>query len=186
MLVRKLWALFLLGASLGICATVPRPSPDFAISLNDGSQIHPSQYQGKVVVLGFILTYCPHCQFTAQILSKLQKEYGAQGLQVVASATEDMASMAVPDFIKKFQPGFPVGFNQREFVEKYLEHPAIYRMMMPQVVVIDRKGVIRAQFAGDDKFFERTNQEKNFRELLEPLLKESQAQTAAHGKRAAR
>jgi|SRR5579872_3396239 len=186
MLVRKLWALFLLGASLAMCATVPRPCPDFAISLNDGAQVHPSQYQGKVVVLAFILTTCPHCQYTVQILTKLQKEYAAQGLQVLASAIEDMASMAVPDFIKRFEPGFPVGFDQREYVETYLEHPVMYRMMMPQVVAIDRKGVIRAQFAGDDKFFEKAGQEKNFRDLLEPLMKEGQAQTAAHRKTAAR
>ena len=186
MFSRKLCAVFLLLVSLAIGATVPRPSPDFAISLNDGSQIHPSQYQGKVVLLAFILTTCPHCQYTVQILAKLQKEYGPQGLQVLASAIEDMASMAVPDFIKRFEPGFPVGFDQREYAESYLEHPVIYRLLMPQVVVIDRNGTIRAQFAGDDKFFEKADQEKNFRDLLEPLLKEGRAQTASHKKRAAR
>jgi len=54
---------------------------------------------------------------------------------------------------------------------------------MPQVVVIDRKGTIRAQYAGDDKFFERADQEKNFRDLIEPLLKEGQTQTAARRKK---
>jgi len=154
---------------------VPRPSPDFAVNMNDGSQLHISQYHGKVVVLAFILTYCAHCQFTSQILAGLQKEYAPQGLQVVAAATEDMAAMAVPDFIRRFQPGFPVGFAPRNTVETYLEHPVMFKMMMPQVVVIDRQGVIRAQIAGDDKFFDRTNQEKNFRELLVPLLKEGSA-----------
>jgi cytochrome oxidase Cu insertion factor (SCO1/SenC/PrrC family) len=95
-----------------MAADVPRPSPDFAINMNDGSQIHLSQYQGKVVVFAFILTYCSHCQFTAQILSRLQKEYGPQGLQVVASAIDPMSSLKVPDFIKQFQPGYPVGFTR--------------------------------------------------------------------------
>jgi peroxiredoxin len=182
---RRLCALWLCLASFALGATVPRPSPDFAITLNGGGQIHPSQYHGKVVVLAFILTYCSHCQYTTQILSTLQKEYGPRGLQVVASAIEEMASLAVPDFIKKFEPGFPVGYDQREYVEEYLEHPVIYRLLMPQVVVIDRKGVIRAQYAGDDKFFGKDEQEKNFRELLEPLLKEGQTQTAAHHKKPA-
>jgi thiol-disulfide isomerase/thioredoxin len=182
---REICALFLLLTWAALGATIPRPSPDFAISLNDGSQIHVGQYQGKVVVLAFILTYCPHCQLTSQILAKLQKEYGPQGLRVVASAIEDMASLAVPDFIKKFQPGYPVGFNQRDYVQEYLQHPVIYRLLMPQVVVIDRKSVIRAQYAGDDQFFEKDAQEKNFRDLLAPLLKEGQTQTA-HRKPAAR
>ena len=93
-----------------------------------------------------------------------------------------MAKMNVPDFIKKFQPGYPVGFDQREAVEDYLQHPVMFRLLMPQVVVIDRKGTIRAQYAGDDKFFEKADQEKNFRALLEPLLKEGQSQTAGRKK----
>ena len=143
--------------------------------MNDGSQIHISQYHGKVVILAFILTYCEHCQFTSQILAGLQKEYAPQGFQVIAAATEDMAAMAVPDFVRRFQPGFPVGFAPRTSVQDYLEHPVMFKMMMPQIVVIDRQGVIRAQFPGDDKFFDRTSQEKNFRELLAPLLKEGTA-----------
>src|SRR5260221_8632408 len=111
MFSRTTCALSLCLASVAFGATgdrAPRPSPDFAISLNDGSQINLSQYRGKVLVVAFILTYCPHCQFTVETLSKMQKEYGPRGLQVAASAIEDMASLAVPDFIKKFQPGFPV------------------------------------------------------------------------------
>ena len=81
----------------------------------------------------------------------------------------------LPDFIKQFQPGYPVGFNQRPEVLEYLQHPVMYQLMMPQVAVIDRKGMIRAQFAGSDKFFDKPEQEKNFRALLEPLLKEGAA-----------
>jgi peroxiredoxin len=183
MLSRRVLPLWLCLASLAQGATIPRPAPEFAVDLNDGSQIHLSQYRGKVVVMAFILTTCSHCQFTSQVLTKMQQEYGPRGLQVVASAIEDMAKMNVPEFIRNFKPAYPVGFTQREIVETYLEHPVMFRMMMPQVVVIDRKATIRAQYAGDDKFFEAANQEKNFRELLDPLLKEGQGQTAARPKK---
>jgi peroxiredoxin len=182
---RKICAILLCLATTMIAGDVPRPSPDFAINMNDGSQIHLSQLQGKVVVFAFILTYCSHCQFTAQILSRLQKEYGAQGLQVVASAIDPMSSMKVPDFIKQFQPGFPVGFNEHNAAIEYLQHPVIYRLMMPQLVFIDRKGTIRAQHAGDEEaFFNEATQEKNIREAIEPLIKEGTP--ASHKKRAAR
>jgi len=184
MSLRKLCAIFLCLTAVAPGATIPRPSPDFGVNLNDGSQVHLSQYKGKVVVMAFILTYCSHCQFTAQTLAKLQKEYAPQGLQVIASAIEDMASLKVPDFIKQFQPGFPVGFNQRDVVLDFLQHPVMFKLMMPQIVVIDRKGTIRTQYEGDDKFFAQEAQEKNFREVLGPLLKEGAAQTAHH-KRAA-
>jgi peroxiredoxin len=176
MLVRRSLALILCFAALALATTdekVPRPSPDFAVGLTNGSLVQVSQYRGKVLVLAFILTYCNHCQFTAQVLSKLQTEYGPRGFQVVGSAIEDMPKLAVPDFIKKFQPAFPVGFNSRTAVLDYLHHPVMFRLMMPQLVVIDRKGVIRAQLSGDDtKFFESSAQEKNIRGLIEPLLKE--------------
>jgi peroxiredoxin len=185
MLSRKFFSIFLCLAPLALGADsdkVPRPSPDLAVSLNDGSQIHLSQYQGKVVVVAFILTTCPHCQFTVQTLAKLQQEYGPRGLQVIASAIEDMAKMDVPDFNRRFQPPYPVGFNERSGVLDYLQHPVMFRLLMPQVVVIDRKGIIRAQFSGDDKFFEKADQEKNFRDLLEPLLKEGTAEAGRRKK----
>jgi peroxiredoxin len=182
---RKICAILLCLVSSMMAADTPRQSPDFAVNMNDGSQIHLSQYQGKVVVLAFILTYCSHCQFTAQILSRLQKEYGPQGLQVVASAIDPMSSMKVPDFIKQFQPGYPVGFNDHNAAVEYLQHPIMYRLMMPQVVFIDRKGTIRAQHAGDDSaFFSEATQEKNIRDTIESLLKEGTP--TAHKKRAAR
>lgn len=181
-MLRKVLPLFFSMAMLAAGAQVPRPCPDFVVNLNDGRQVHLGEYRGKVVVMAFLLTTCPHCQFTSQVLTKLQKEYGPRGLQVVGSAIDEMSKMLTPDFIKRFQPAYPMGYNEREVAEDFLQHPVIYRLLMPQVAVIDRKGTIRAQFAGDDKFFVEASQEKNFRDLLEPLLKQGEGQTARRKK----
>ena len=170
-----------LAAAMAVAAEIPRPSPDFAINMNGGQQIDVSQYKGKVCVLAFILTTCPHCQKTIGYLSGMQKEYGPRGLQVLASATETMASMNVPDFIKQFQPPFPVGSNLLTDAQAYLQRSTMFVMYMPQLVFIDRQGTIRAEYGGDDKFFAE-DQEKHIREQIEALLKESPA--AAHKKRA--
>src|ERR1017187_3432382 len=79
-------------AAVASAAEVPRPSPDFAINMTGGQQIHVSQYKGKVCALAFILTTCPHCQKTVGYLATMQNEYGARGFQVLASAIEDMAA----------------------------------------------------------------------------------------------
>ncbi len=152
-------------------AQVPRRSPEFAVLTNSGKQILLSEYRGKVVAMVFILTYCPHCQVTVQALTKLQNEYGPRGFQVIASAIEDMANMYVPDFVKRYQPSFPVGFNNRDQVLSYLQHPSMFKLLMPQLVFVDREGVIRAQYAGDDPFF-GADQDKNLRQKIEELLKE--------------
>lgn len=167
-------------------APLPRPTPDFAIHLTPSGQVSPAQYKGKVVVLAFILTTCPHCQHSVQFLSGLQREYGARGLQVMAAAFNEMAHMLVPDFIKQFQPAFPVGYADRESVLGYLDHSTIMQMYVPALVFIDRKGMIRHQYLGDDPFFQ--NQEKNVRDTIEALLKEpvaSRKSSAPAGKKKA-
>jgi peroxiredoxin len=171
-------------AAMAAAANVPRKSPEFAINMVDGSQILISQQHGKVVVLAFILTTCPHCQHTIGILRDVQQQYGPRGLQVLASATEDMAKMLVPDFVKKFQPPFPVGYNYRDGVVEYLEHPPMLNMWLPNLVFIDRQGVIRAQYAGNDPFF-GDDQDKNIRAEVEKLLKEGAASGAAPRRKAA-
>jgi len=170
-----------LAAGLMHGADVPRPAGEFTINTTDGKGIPLSQYKGKVCAVAFILTYCPHCQKTVGFLTTMQNQYGPQGFQVLASAIDPMANMKVEDFLKNFRPSFPVGFNERDPVLEFLQHPAMFKLMMPQLVFIDRKGTVRAQYAGDDKFFKDEDQEKNIRDEIETLLKEG---SAAHKKRA--
>ena len=152
---------------------LPRQSPEFAISLPDGQQVRLSQYKGKVVVVAFILTWCTHCQKTIGYLIQDQNTYGARGLQVLASAIEDDAAAKAPAFVKQFNPPFPVGFNKPQVAIDYLEHPLMLTPHMPILAFIDRQGVIRAQYEGDDVFLAEDRQEKNLRAKIEELLKEA-------------
>ena len=169
-MIRCVPAFVLSLAALAPAAPLPRPSPDFTIHLTPSGEVSPAQYQGKVVVLAFILTTCSHCQHSTQMLSGLQREYGPRGLQVLAAAFNEMAHMLVPDFIKQFEPAFPVGYSNRHEVQAYLDHSEQLQLFVPALVFIDGKGMIRHQYTGDDPFFQ--NQEKNVRETIEQLLKE--------------
>jgi peroxiredoxin len=175
MVVRKasagMLALFLSAAVAG-AATIPRHSPEFAINTADGKQILLSQYNGKTVVLAFILTTCPHCQHTLGILGKLQTEYAGRGVQMLACAIEDAAKKNIPGFIDKFKPPFPVGFSPRDSVYEYLQHPAMLGLHMPSLVFIDRRRSIQAEYEGESPFFNNDQQEKNIRAEIEKLLKE--------------
>jgi peroxiredoxin len=151
-------------------ALLPRPSPDFAINLGQGKQVRISQYKGKTVVVAFILTYCSHCQKAIGVLSKMQREYGARGLQVLASATEDMAAAALPGFLRQFDPPFPVGVNTTAEFIAYMQHPTMLQLYMPGLVFIDKAGIIQAQYEGRDTFLEETGVEKNIRATVEEML----------------
>src|SRR3954462_13163645 len=152
-MIRSILASIFLCATLSASAPTPRPSPDFVVHLTPTGQVTPAQYKGKVVILALIATTCPHCQRATQVLSGLQKEYGPRGLQVMAAAFNEMSNMLVPDFIKQFQPAFPVGWSTRMDVLNYLQHSAMEQMYVPIMVFIDRNGVIRGQYLGDDPFF---------------------------------
>ena len=164
-------------------AQLPRPSPDFAINLSPGKQVRISQYKGKTVVVAFILTYCSHCQMVIGVLSKMQKEYGPRGLQVLASATEDMAAAALPGFLRQFDPPFPVGINTTAEFVAYIQHPTMLQLYMPGLVFIDKGGIIQAQYEGRDPMLEETSVEKNIRAKLEEMMK---APVAAPKKAAAK
>ena len=163
---------------------LPRPSPDFAINLGQGKQVRISQFKGKTVVVAFILTYCSHCQKTIGALSKIQKDYSARGLQVLASATEDMAAAALPGFLRQFDPPFPVGVNTTEEFVTYMQHPTMLQLYMPGLVFIDKAGLIQAQYEGRDTFLEENSVEKNIRAKVEAMLTPSAAPKKTAAKKA--
>ena len=166
-------ALLFLTAPFVKAINLPRQSPEFAISLNNGQQVLVSQYKGKVVVVAFILTWCTHCQATIGYLIQDQKLYGPRGFQALASAIDDDAAAKLPEFIRQFNPPFPVGFNNPLMAIDYLEHPHMLTPHMPILAFIDRQGVIRAQYEGDDIFFAEDRREKNISGKIEELLKEA-------------
>jgi peroxiredoxin len=170
-LFRVIAALTLLTSPITAAPVLPRPSPDFAINLGQGKQVRISQYKGKTVVVAFILTYCSHCQKTIGVLSKMQNDYGARGLQVLASATEDMAAAALPGFLRQFAPPFPVGVNTTTEFITYMQHPTMLQLYMPGLVFIDKDGMIREQYEGRDPFLEESSVEKNIRAKVEEMLK---------------
>jgi peroxiredoxin len=169
---------------LAQAAEPPRQAPEYTIKRNGAPPLTLSQYRGKPVVLAFILTYCSHCQRTVGFLSKDQNDYGPRGLQVVACAIENAAQLALPAFIKNFNPPFPVGYNDGSTALEFMHHPMVKVPIMPMLAFIDRQGMIRAHFEGDDEKFFGDQHEQNLRAQIEALLKAGVAKkTAVAGKR---
>src|ERR1041385_6490304 len=85
--------LLTLGTTLGLPAQaaspVPRPSKEFTISTPQGQQILLSSLKGKVCVVQFLFTWCPHCQAFSKILTQFNAEYGPRGFQALGVAFDD-------------------------------------------------------------------------------------------------
>jgi peroxiredoxin len=149
---------------------VLRHSPEFTIRMTDGTQTTLRSFQGKVVALLFVHTTCPHCQHAAEVFTKLYGEYAAKGFEPVAVAWNPMANLYVNDFVRDHHVTFPVGFSPPEDVLAYLNFSLMARIMVPQIVWLDRKGNIRSQTAEnpDGKLLS----EPYWRSTIETLLKE--------------
>ena len=161
---------------------VPRKSPELTITDPSGKQILLSSFKGKVVVVPLMFTTCPHCQREAQMLTKLQKEFAGRGLQVVGTAfNEEANGPVVAQFIKEFNIGFPVGYTKRDSVISYLGLSVMDRWVVPQVAVIDKKGMIVAQ---SDAMGTPALQDENYmRTLIDKLLKEGATTSSAPAKK---
>jgi thiol-disulfide isomerase/thioredoxin len=182
-LTRRFFALGLgltLGLATLIAAKVPRRAPEYVVNLPTGKQLLLSQYRGKVVSLMFILTTCPHCQHTSQLIERLNKEYAPRGFQPILVAFNEQADKLVADLARRLGLSYPAGYDSRLPVYSFLERPLNQRTFVPLLVFVDRNGTIRAQYTGDDKFFAAADQEKNLRSMIERLLNEPS--TASKGR----
>ena len=151
---------------------VPRKAPELAVQLVTGEQVLLSQFLGKVVMIDFVHTTCPHCQNASTIVERLYKEYGPRGFQPLGVAFNDNASLLVPDFVKMLGLSYPVGVASRDTVIEYLQHSYAEPLYVPQMVFVDRTGMIRAQHGGVNDDFLKGDVEKHLRDQIEPLLNE--------------
>jgi len=81
---------------------------------------------------------------------------------------EDNGAAVVPPFVQRFQPAFPVGYADRAAILTYMEVPIIAPGWVPKMVFVDRKGIIRAQYGGEDPFFKEPR--GSIRAKLDELL----------------
>jgi thiol-disulfide isomerase/thioredoxin len=172
-------AFALLAAALPAFAQPPvlRKSPEFTLTDANGKESLLSSYRGKVVVLGFVYTTCPHCQIFSGVLEKLHKELGPHGFEPIDVAWNDNARVLITNFAQQFGVTFPIFYSTYDPIMSYMQFSIMDRPVVPLVVVIDRKGMIRAQSpAGGNADLQ---DEAKLRALIEVLLKEPMGTRAA-------
>ena len=149
---------------------VPRPAKEFDFVDPSGKHTLLSSEKGKVVLIQFLYTTCPHCQALSQVLTKLEKEYGPRGLVVLGAAFNDEANPAVVHAYNTQYAGFPVGVSNRDTVMSYLGLSVLERFVVPQIMIVDKKGTVVAQSAAMGT--PELQNEAHLREMIEKLLAE--------------
>jgi len=149
---------------------VPRKVGDLAIQVAGGKPLSVAAYHGKPLVLAFILTTCPHCQHAVELLTNIQPAYAPRGLEMLASAIDQNAAMAVPLFVRYMHPPFPVGWNDSNVALDFAGYSPVRLPHMPILLFIDRQGTVRQQHEGSETDYFGDQEEQNLRKSIDALL----------------
>ncbi|MBS0632624.1 MAG: TlpA family protein disulfide reductase [Verrucomicrobia bacterium] len=117
---------------------------------------------GKVVVVDFWASWCAPCKASFPALAKIQADYAARGVVIVAvSVDEKDANYAA--FVKKWAPPFAVVHDQTHRLAAAVDVPA-----MPSSYVLGRDGRVRFVHQG----FHGAATDRELRAQLDQLLAE--------------
>jgi hypothetical protein len=131
-----------------------------------------SRYRGKIVAAAFISTTCPHRQDLTKVLIPLAREYSPRGVQFLECAFNEDAQQTMKDFLERFAPPFPVGWNSPAAVRAYLHYSLLDpNLFVPHMQFLDRAGIVRDDIPGESRFFEKPD--AGIRGELEKMLQAS-------------
>jgi len=100
-------------------------------------------YRGKIVVLEFLQTTCPHCAAFAEVLHKVQEQYaGKVQILAVVNSAQDRAD-TVAQYIAGHKATYPVLFDAGQMEYSYARVP---HFELPQVYIIDAKGTVQRHY----------------------------------------
>jgi thiol-disulfide isomerase/thioredoxin len=166
--MRTLIVSLLACAALLPAAQPPQPRP-FTILRPNAPPLTLASYRGKLVMLVFISTTCPHCQDFTRELVPIANQYAPRGVQFLECAVNADAVGLVEAFAKQFQPPFPVGYNTQSAVDEYLQRSVMLVFYVPHVVFLNRSGSVAGDYPGESDFMK--DPAGNTRTELDILLK---------------
>ncbi len=188
--MKKILVLFaglslLCGSLIADDLEVVHKAPSLTFTIPGSGQKTLADYLGKVVALEFIFTTCPHCQAASHVMSKFQEQYASRGLQVLDVAVNPNADLLVENFSKDYQVKFPVGWTPDSNMTAFMGfQPGRY--VVPQLVLIDRKGFIHYQTPStEDAKWDAMMKEDSIRQRIEQLLAGSGSNGSLSSKAAA-
>src|SRR5712691_7616817 len=119
-----------------------QPAPRFRAKTTTGNQFNNASIKGKVVLFEFWTTWCKYCEDEASLVDDLAKEFGDQGLIVLAVDVLE-PDQKVKKYLAEHPRSVPI------VLTKDTNLAAMYNAQVyPIYVVIDRDGNIAGEQRG--------------------------------------
>ncbi len=137
----KIVATLLCGVAL-FAASPLRRAPGFCLIDTSGEWKDVADYRGKIVLVEFMKTDCPHCASFSTVLNGLKLKY-ADKLAVIAIANPPDNPQTMSQFVNGHKLAYPLLFDQGQVAASYVRSQSID---LPAVYLIDANGMIRNQW----------------------------------------
>ncbi|MBI4489803.1 MAG: TlpA family protein disulfide reductase, partial [Deltaproteobacteria bacterium] len=118
------------------------PAPDFTLKDLQGNRISLRDLRGKVIFLNFWATWCPPCRLEMPTMEELHKEFGSQGLVILAVNHREDAEDIKP-FYKQHQLTFTTLLDEEGKVFDLYS-----AWSLPTTYLIDKKGKMVGKVVG--------------------------------------
>jgi peroxiredoxin len=142
-----------------------RRAPGFSLPDITLKQHDLQDYRGKVVIIDFMKTDCPHCQELTKTLEQVKVKYGDR-IQVLAVVNPPDNQTTVGRYISTHKATSPFLFDCGQMTASFLQitpkNPTVH---LPHIVIVDKNGMIRRDLA------ESAANMQNITGAIEPLLK---------------
>ena len=136
--MKTIVATLLCGAAL-LAAGPLRRAPGFCL-MDTSQQWHDlADYRGKIVLVEFMKSDCPHCASFSTVLNGLKLKYGDK-LAILAISNPPDNPQTLAQFAKGHKLSYPLLLDQGQAAYSYVRSPSID---LPTVYLIDANGMIR-------------------------------------------
>jgi thiol-disulfide isomerase/thioredoxin len=136
-------SLLCVAALVAADANANRRAPGWAL-FDSRMQVHDlADYRGKLVILEFMQTTCPHCAAFAPVLNEVQQKYGERvAILAVANSQQDNRT-TVAQYVSGHQVRYPILFDAGQMAYSYFLSQSFDN---PHIFLIDGNGIIKSDF----------------------------------------
>lgn len=124
-----------------------RPAPDFRLPDSKGRTVGLADFKGKLLLIEFMSTTCPHCQKFTAVLNGVSAKFKGRAAVIGVAAYPDTAE-TVAAFIQNYKAGYPILLDpaHKAALDYLKPPPPNYGFSIPHLFLVDQSGYIRDDF----------------------------------------